>query len=184
MSAHRASASSEAEDRDGSSLVGGIRVEDKRVSQLTAQAGSEAAISRGKYLAAGIVVVGMLGAVGAALRPVWAARHAARMASVSGTTGPHTAVPATRSAEVARRTLAAARGESLPQEEQARLDALLARLRELQQRHRDRHPLWYMLPASSSTVSSGAQLDLGPAPGAQPPAPQQRGDAGSATALQ
>lgn len=191
--------------------AGGVQLKDRNIARLTAEAGSESAISRGKLLAGGIVVVGMLGALGAAMRPVWAARWAARQAArpgagtaagrsgVGATTarasssssstsssfssatvagsfaeyalnapaGSNSAARgpggvATRSAEEARRAIAAARGEALPPDEQARLDALLSRLSVLEAAHRQRHPMWYgQLPPDAAPIGASAASEAG-----------------------
>lgn len=90
------------------------------VERLAAAAGSPSSIERGKWLAVGMVAVGVVGALGVAARPIL--RHAfkdnARRQAVA--------------AVAARETLAAeSRGS-------ARVQALVARIEELEARQRAR----------------------------------------------
>ena len=123
---------------------------DPRVTQLKSQAGTEGALTRSKWLAAGIVLVGMLGAMGVALRPIYVAEFARRAQA----RGPQ------RSADKARRALAHSAGEALPAAEAEQLSMLLARLRDLQLAHRVRHPLWYGEPERGAKLAiPGSDLD-------------------------
>jgi hypothetical protein len=99
------------------------------IGRLAGAAGSEEAINRGRYIALGIVVFGMVGAVGAALRPLY--RHHFRSnAKVA------------RSAEAAQRAISFQQHGMSPVDA-ARLEQVKRRLSELQESFRARNPLLY-----------------------------------------
>lgn len=95
------------------------------IARLAEAAGSEESISRGRYIALGIVVVGMLGAVGSAFRPLYRQHFKLGASAVVA-----------RSAASARR----AREGSLTAAEAQRLELARQRLSELQASQRARHP--------------------------------------------
>lgn len=95
------------------------------IARLAEAAGSEESISRGRYIALAIVVVGMLGAVGSAIRPLY--RQHFRLSAP--------AVVA-RSAASARR----AQDGKLSAADAERLEKVRHRLAELQASQRARHP--------------------------------------------
>ena len=135
---------------DPSPSASAFGLNDARIAALSAAAGSAAAVSRGQWLAAGMVVVGMLGALGVALRPVYRHHFAARAAAAAAAGRPI----GSRSADAARRVIARDAGEALPPEEQARLQVALERLAELQVGHRKRHPTWYGDVAEDGAVAA------------------------------
>ena len=95
------------------------------IARLMNEAGSEASIERGRYVALGIVVIGMLGAVGSAFRPLY--RQHFRLAANN----------VSRSAAAAHR----ARAGGLSAEEVERLEAVRQRLAVLQANKRARNPM-------------------------------------------
>jgi len=95
------------------------------IARLMNEAGSEASIERGRYVALGIVVIGMLGAVGSAFRPLYLQHFRLAANNVS------------RSAAAAHR----ARAGGLSVEEVERLEAVRQRLAVLQANKRARHPM-------------------------------------------
>ena len=111
-----------------------------QIAQLTEAAGSEDSISRGRYIALGIVVVGLLGAVGSAMRPLY--RHQFR----------HTGPAVVRSAASARRA------RDFSAEDQEKLNCARLRLAELQERQRLRHPALHGSVAKVAGVSKGTLL--------------------------
>lgn len=125
---------------DGGESAPPINVSDKRISALAAAAGTDEAVSRGKWIAAGMVIVGMVGAIGVGLRPIYRQHFATRAAAVQ------------RSADAAKRVMAREAGHELPPAEAVRLAELLERLDVLQSRHRARHPLWYGEPTPDMLV--------------------------------
>ncbi len=108
---------------DGAPPAGRALMHDRGVAALVAAAGSDEAVSRGRWLAVATVAVGVLGALGVGLRPVYRQAFAARAAAEAA--GRAAADAATRTANADR------------------IQALSARLAVLQARHRARHPLWY-----------------------------------------
>ena len=139
---------------------------DRRIAALAAASGSAESVSRGQWLAAGMVVVGMLGALGVALRPIYRHHFASRAAAAAAGAGTPSVQ---RSADAARRAIAREAGEVLPPEEQARLQAALERLAELQSAHRSRHPLWYgdvpPRDLEAAAVAAAAGVAAAAAPG-------------------
>lgn len=96
---------------------------DKGISSLAASAGSDEAVERGKYLALATVVIGVIGALGVGLRPVYRQAFASRAA-----------------AEVAAKKTAQANVTAANAD---KLQLLVDRLNVLQASHRSRHPMWY-----------------------------------------
>ncbi len=92
------------------------------IEKLAETAGSAEALSRGRFLAVGIVIFGMIGAVGAALRPLY--RHHFRQSAQS-----------MRSAGAARRAIAFERDGSATSADAERLLQAKQRLDELKARH-------------------------------------------------
>ena len=92
---------------------------------LSADSGSAAALSRGRWLAAATVAVGMLGALGVALRPVLARRFAPVAAQRD----------AVSAAMEARRAQA---GRVDP-----KVRAMADRLAQLRRSQLERHPMWH-----------------------------------------
>ena len=117
-----------------------LTVPDARVSALQAQAGTDASVTRGRWIAAGIVFVGMVGAVGVSLRPIYSRAFAAAAAAK--------AAPPSRTALAARRAATASAG-GLSAPDEGALAVKLARLEALVAEDRRRHPLRYgILPDS------------------------------------
>jgi hypothetical protein len=113
---------------------------DARVSKLTEEAGSEASISRGKHIAAAVIVIGFVGALGSAMRPILRQKYGASTAR--------------------KPLLTISQRPQLTSQESARLQALLARMRELQYRHRARHPLWYGEPTVDMVLAAEEHVSL------------------------
>ena len=132
---------------------------DKRVSALQSAAGSTEAVSRGKWIGAAIVVVGMAGAIGVALRPIYTKSFAAR------------AVKVQRTAAEAKRAIAREAGEGLSPTDQARLETIVARLHVLQAGMRERHPLWYPDDGGSAAGDQRQGVAVGGAGGQRVPTP-------------
>lgn len=97
------------------------RLADKGIDALTKAAGSEGSIASGRLIAGVIVAVGMFGAVGVAMRPIYRRAFAANAAAELATKG-------------------ARAGGKMSETE---LRAALERLDTLQAWHRERHPMWY-----------------------------------------
>ena len=110
---------------------------DRRVEALQSAAGTTEAVNRGKLIGGAIVVVGMLGAVGVAFRPIYTKAFAAR------------AVVQRTAAEARRAT------QGLSPADEVRLEKLTVRLHELQTAQRERHPLWF--PSSSGEAPAMAE---------------------------
>jgi hypothetical protein len=129
---------------DGSTDRGQL-MPDRGVAYLRAAAGSDEAVSRGYYIAVGIVAVGVVGTLGVGLRPLYRKAFAARAAQ-----------------EAAVRAAAADERRAMNADQVA---VLMARLNTLQARHRARHPMLYgdaepgAASSSSSTGASAAATD-------------------------
>lgn len=104
------------------------------IALLTRSSGSDESISRGRYIALGIAVIGMVGAVGSALRPVYSSHF--RRASNQ----------VVRSAAAAQRE---AQG-SMSSADAERLEKARQRLAELQAKQQLRHPALRSLDDSRS----------------------------------
>lgn len=100
---------------------------DKNLDALAQAGGTDAAIKRGKWLAVGTILIGVIGAIGVGMRPVLRNSFAAN---------------AKKQAEI---TLAAKQAALKSRHDDARVRALLERLECLEARHRERHPMWYGL---------------------------------------
>jgi hypothetical protein len=116
--------------------------QDKGIAALAAAAGTEDSVERGKGLAVLMVVVGFVGAMGVAARPLYTRAFAARAATEAA------AASAARAARTA--------------ENSDRVQVLLARLDTLQARHRARHPMWYgEVDAGAAAAGVGAGVGGG-----------------------
>ena len=120
---------------------------DKRIAKLSEEAGSEKALSRGKYIAAGIIVLGCIGALGSAVRPLLRQRFAANAAAVT----------------------ARQRSRPITPETSAQLENVLGRLRHLQSLHQQRHPLWYGRPTDEMIAQAEKELAAQHAPSMSTP---------------
>jgi hypothetical protein len=101
------------------------RFSSPELDALTADAGSASAVSRGRYLAGMTLLVGMVGALGVAMRPVLARRFA-----------PIAAQRDAVSAAMEQRRVAAGRVDP-------RVRAMADRLAELRRAQLERHPMWH-----------------------------------------
>jgi hypothetical protein len=146
---------------------------DRGIAALTAAAGSDESILRGKYMAVGLVVVGMIGALGVAFRPLYrpvllaraeAAARQARAAEasalrggreeVAGAAGSSTSSASSASASASSSSSSSDLRQDL-EEKAARIDELVARLNVLQARHRERHPMWYGVAGTEGSSTAG-----------------------------
>jgi hypothetical protein len=118
------------------------------IVDLANAAGTAEAVSRGQTIAFAIVVVGMLGAVGAALRPLY--RHHF-VKSARGTPS--------RSADAARRAIAFERDGIVASTDTARLEQAQKRLRELQASHMARNPYLYVDGVPIASFDGAAVTD-------------------------
>jgi hypothetical protein len=103
-------------------------LKDSTIEKLSAASGSAESLSFGRNVAIAGLAVGMLGALGALMRPLYRKSFAANAARDA-------AVQSARAASSRRA------GTS-----DAELAAAVERLDALQARHRERHPHWYGLP--------------------------------------
>jgi hypothetical protein len=119
------------------------RFSSPELDSLSADAGSESAVSRGRWLAGVTVLVGMVGALGVAMRPVLARRFAPVAAQRD----------AVSAAIEARRVQA---GHVDP-----RVRVMMDRLAHLRRSQLERHPMWHGFavappPPQLQPPSSGA----------------------------
>jgi len=114
---------------------------DSSIARLAREAGSEEAVDRSKWIAFSIIVLGGLGAIASAMRPVIRQYYAAR-------------APARSAAAVV-----SAPSASVSAVHTAKLDELLTRLRLLQSQHQERHPLWYGRPTPSLIADMQAIIE-------------------------
>jgi hypothetical protein len=147
---------------------------DRGIAALTAAAGSDESILRGKYMAVGLVVVGMIGALGVAFRPLYrpvllaraeAAARQARAAEasalrggreeVAGAAGSSTSSASSASASASSSSSSSSDLRQDLEEKAARIDELVARLNVLQARHRERHPMWYGVAGTEGSSTAG-----------------------------
>lgn len=92
-----------------------------------------------RYIAAAIIVVGIIGGLATAVRPVIRQKYAVNALTAQQI--------------LDRKKTALVKGNVnavLSAEDQARLVTMLSRLRELQQAHRARHPTWYGEPDAAT----------------------------------
>ena len=128
---------------------------DRGIASLIASSGSEESVSRGQNIAIAIVTIGILGALGASVRPIYRDYFAKRAKTLQQQSTNTTA--STLSKSTASSTTISTEQQVLLEEKAQHLDKLINRLHELQIRHRTRHPMWYgeVVPATT-TVSTSA----------------------------
>jgi hypothetical protein len=125
-------------------------------------------------MAVGLVVVGMIGALGVAFRPLYrpvllaraeAAARQARAAEasalrggreeVAGAAGSSTSSASSASASASSSSSSSSDLRQDLEEKAARIDELVARLNVLQARHRERHPMWYGVAGTEGSSTAG-----------------------------
>lgn len=102
-----------------------------------------------KKIAIAVIVIGGLGAVASAMRPILRQKFGGNAMTKAQRKAAETAAVASQQASVA----ALASGAESPQ-----VAPLLERLRELQRWHQQRHPLWYGRPTPELVSDMGAML--------------------------
>jgi hypothetical protein len=112
---------------------------DGGVDELSRASGSAGSISRGRWLAAATLGVGVLGALGVALRPVLRRAFAGNAAA-----------QAARASDARAERAHAGRADGSVQ-------AKIARLAELQRAHRSRHPMLHGIVAAGVPPDSSVE---------------------------
>jgi hypothetical protein len=121
-----------------SPISSALAAPDAGVASLAAEAGSAAAVSRGRWIALGTISIVMVGALGVGFRPIIRrafSGNAARQAAVASDE---------RSAR-----LVSARADPV-------LQAKIARLSQLEHLHRERHPWLYASASAAEGARPGA----------------------------
>ncbi len=122
----------------GTNVPASLSARDDNVASLAAAAGSADAVSRGRAVAAGTLLVVMLGALGVGFRPVYRRAFA-----------PNAALQAAAAGDARAARVVAARASPA-------VAAKLARLDELERAHRARNPLLYALAEGEAVAGAGA----------------------------
>lgn len=129
-------------------------LKDRGIASLLASSGSDESVARGQNIAIALVAFGVLGALGASVRPIYRDYFAKRVGRSSSSSSSSLSNPTSRSLGKLTKE-----EQSILEEKAQHLDKLIVRLHELQIRHRNRHPLWYGEVPSSSSSSSSTEQD-------------------------